>query len=356
MISPRFGSSTTTGALDDRAGAEDADLRLVDDRGVEQRAPAAGVGQRERAAGELVRADLVGPGPLGHVGDPPRQPGEVEVTGVADDRHDQPPLGVHGDAQVLGVVVGDRAGSVSIDALTFGCAAAPRPWPARRTAGTTASRRAWRGSRPWPRRAARAIRVTSTSTTVVSCAEICSDSTIRCAMSARSRDSFSVRPRSGLGSTLGRGRPQPAAAGSGCAGGRACRASAAASTSCLRIRPPTPVPVTVGQVDAVLGGELAHQRGDVGRRRRRRRSAPGSARLCARRPARRRLQAAGAGAGRSRGPLAARPGSGAGVGAFGWLRGFGSVRGPAPRAAPSAPITASSAPTSAVSSSATRIS
>ena len=43
-------------ALDDRAGAEDRDLRLVDDRGVEQRAAAAGVGQREGATAELVRA------------------------------------------------------------------------------------------------------------------------------------------------------------------------------------------------------------------------------------------------------------------------------------------------------------
>ncbi len=46
-----------------------ADLRLVDDRRVEQRAAAAGVGQRERAAGQLVRADLVGAGALGEVGD-----------------------------------------------------------------------------------------------------------------------------------------------------------------------------------------------------------------------------------------------------------------------------------------------
>src|SRR6266542_5606005 len=57
-------------ALDYGAGAEDADLRLVDDRRVEQRASAAGVGQRERAAGQLIRTDLVRPGTLRHVGDP----------------------------------------------------------------------------------------------------------------------------------------------------------------------------------------------------------------------------------------------------------------------------------------------
>ena len=37
--------------------------------GVEQRATATGVGQRERAAGQVVRTDLVGAGPLGDVGD-----------------------------------------------------------------------------------------------------------------------------------------------------------------------------------------------------------------------------------------------------------------------------------------------
>src|SRR5690606_37436507 len=75
--------------LDHGAGPQDGDLRLVDDRGVEERPPAAGVGQRERAAGELVRADLVSTGPLRHVRDPARESGEVQVTGVADDRHHQ---------------------------------------------------------------------------------------------------------------------------------------------------------------------------------------------------------------------------------------------------------------------------
>src|SRR5689334_24164882 len=94
--------------LHDRAGAEDADLRLVDDRRVEQGTAAAGVGQRERAAAELVRADLVDPGALREVGDLAGHAAEVEVAGVVDDRHQQPALGVHRDAEVLGVVVGDR--------------------------------------------------------------------------------------------------------------------------------------------------------------------------------------------------------------------------------------------------------
>src|SRR6184192_236807 len=46
-------------ALDDCSRAEDGDLWLIDDRGVEQRAAATGVGQREGSATELVRAHLV---------------------------------------------------------------------------------------------------------------------------------------------------------------------------------------------------------------------------------------------------------------------------------------------------------
>ena len=37
-------------------------------------------------------------------------PADAEVAGVVDDRHEQPALGVDRDAEVLGVVVGDRAG------------------------------------------------------------------------------------------------------------------------------------------------------------------------------------------------------------------------------------------------------
>jgi hypothetical protein len=43
----------------------------------------------------------------------------------------------------------------------------------------------------------RAIRVRSTSTTVVSWADTCRDSTMRVAMTLRSRDIFSLVPRSG---------------------------------------------------------------------------------------------------------------------------------------------------------------
>ena len=81
--------------------------------------------------------------------------------------------------------------------------------------------------------------VTSTSTTVVSCAVACIDATARSASTLRSRDIGCVVPRSGEIST-GAG----AAAAAGCSAAGADAAAAALSTSSLRMRPPTPVPVT----------------------------------------------------------------------------------------------------------------
>ena len=51
--------------------------------------------------------DLVVAGALGEVGDLAGEAAEVEVAGVVDHRHQQAALGVDGDAEVLGVVVGD---------------------------------------------------------------------------------------------------------------------------------------------------------------------------------------------------------------------------------------------------------
>ncbi len=98
----------------------------------------------------------------------------------------------------------------------------------------------------------RAIWVTSTSTTGVSWAATCSDSTIRSAMILRSRLIFSVVPRFGSGVTLGAGAPPDAACGRRVPADAAGAAwvscdRAASSTSCLRIRPPTPDPVTVAR-------------------------------------------------------------------------------------------------------------
>jgi hypothetical protein len=105
---PHLGVGDDDRALHDGTRAQDGDLRLVDDRRVEQRAAAAGVRQGERATGEFVRADLARARAVGEIGDLAGQSGEVEIARVVDDRYEQPPVGVDGDAQVLGVVVGDR--------------------------------------------------------------------------------------------------------------------------------------------------------------------------------------------------------------------------------------------------------
>ena len=87
-----------------------------------------------------------------------------------------------------------------------------------------------------------AILVTSTSSTLVSCADTCSDSTMRAAMTLRNRLIFSVVPR--FGETL---TWTVEAAGPGALAGAGATTTVAAAaesrTSCLRIRPPMPVPL-----------------------------------------------------------------------------------------------------------------
>ena len=81
-----------------------------------------------------------------------------------------------------------------------------------------------------------AIRVTSTSTTVVSCADEIIDATARSASTLRSLDIGSLVPRSaltGVGTWAAEGADDVPT-----------EAEPAAMTSSLRIRPPTPVPET----------------------------------------------------------------------------------------------------------------
>ena len=67
--------------------------------GVSNSAPgAADVGDRERAAGQLVRADLVVAGAGRHVGDLLGEPGDARGRRVLDHRDEQAARGVHGDA------------------------------------------------------------------------------------------------------------------------------------------------------------------------------------------------------------------------------------------------------------------
>ena len=247
-----------------------ADLRLVDDRRVEQRPTAAGVGDGERPTGQVVGRDLVVAGAVGQVGDRPGEAGDVEVPRVLDDGDEQALLGVHGDGEVLLAVVDDL---LAVDAgvdVRVGLQRLDRGEGEERQ---VAELDPLAGSNSLLALArSRATLVRSTSTTVVSWAETCSDSTIRVAMTLRSRVIFSRVPR--LAETRSRRSAAPpaarrrwggrAAAAAGAAAAAALAVSAASRTSCLRIRPPTPVPGQRAEVDAVLGGELAHQRGDVG--------------------------------------------------------------------------------------------
>src|SRR5699024_9958325 len=75
--------------------------------GVEQRTPRTGVGDRERATGQLVGRGLVITGAGCKVGDLPRQTGDVEVARVLEYRHDESAFGVDGDPDVLRAVVDD---------------------------------------------------------------------------------------------------------------------------------------------------------------------------------------------------------------------------------------------------------
>ena len=94
-------------AVLDGVQAEDAALRRVDDRRREQRAVDAAVGDGERAALQLVEADLVFAGAAGEVGDRLFDLGEAHELGVAQDRHDEALAAADGDADVV-VVAGRR--------------------------------------------------------------------------------------------------------------------------------------------------------------------------------------------------------------------------------------------------------
>ena len=78
------------GPLDDRVGAEDAGLRLADHRRAVERAVAAGVRDRERAAGTSSGVSCLSRARLRDVGDPLRHAEQVERLGVLHDRDDQP--------------------------------------------------------------------------------------------------------------------------------------------------------------------------------------------------------------------------------------------------------------------------
>src|SRR5699024_352934 len=98
------------GPLHHRAGTQNARLRLHDDRRVEQRTVAADVGDRERAATELVRLDVVVACTLREIRDAVCQSCDAEFTRVVDHHGQQTTVGVHGDTQMYRAVVGDLLG------------------------------------------------------------------------------------------------------------------------------------------------------------------------------------------------------------------------------------------------------
>uniref|UniRef100_J1RK10 ABC transporter ATPase n=1 Tax=Streptomyces auratus AGR0001 TaxID=1160718 RepID=J1RK10_9ACTN len=96
-------------ALDGGTDAQDADLVRGHDDGVEQGAARTGVADGEGRTGQLVRRDLVRADLARQVRRLAGDTGDVEVTGVLDDRGHQALLRVHRDTDVLGVEVGDGA-------------------------------------------------------------------------------------------------------------------------------------------------------------------------------------------------------------------------------------------------------
>ncbi|EME96437.1 ABC transporter ATPase, partial [Streptomyces mobaraensis NBRC 13819 = DSM 40847] len=96
-------------ALHRGADAQDRDLVRGHDDRVEQRTARAGVADREGRAGHLVRADLARADLARQLRRLLGDARDVEVTRTLDDRGHQALLRVDGDADVLGVEVGDGA-------------------------------------------------------------------------------------------------------------------------------------------------------------------------------------------------------------------------------------------------------
>ena len=95
-------------ALGDAADAEDRDLRVVDDRRRQQAAELAGARDGEGRVAQLLGLERAGAGRLGETRHLVRQLVEALGLAGADDRDDEPLLGLHGDAEVVAVEVDDR--------------------------------------------------------------------------------------------------------------------------------------------------------------------------------------------------------------------------------------------------------
>ena len=95
------------GALHDGTGTEDCNVRLVDDRGVEQCTERTNVGNGEGRTRQLLGGDVAGTCTAAQVANSLCQASNAQVRSVLDDGNQQTLGGVHSNRDVLGAVVSD---------------------------------------------------------------------------------------------------------------------------------------------------------------------------------------------------------------------------------------------------------
>src|SRR5205823_12358591 len=98
---------THDGALGYAADAENGDLRVVDDRGREQAAELPGARDGERRSAQLLRLERARARGIGQALDLAGELVDVAPVAVAHDRDDEALVGLHGDAEVVPLEVGD---------------------------------------------------------------------------------------------------------------------------------------------------------------------------------------------------------------------------------------------------------
>ncbi len=98
------------GLFGDAAHAQDGGLGQVDDGGEGIDVVHAQVGDGEGAAAQSVGRDAAGARPLGQLAELGPELAQAFLIGIANDGHEQSPLGVDGHAHVDGRQVFDRVG------------------------------------------------------------------------------------------------------------------------------------------------------------------------------------------------------------------------------------------------------
>src|SRR5262249_52023363 len=93
--------------LIDRANAENRDLRLIDHRRADKTAETAEVGDREGAAGNLVRLELPGAGEAREIHTRELETEDILLVRIADHGNDQPVLQRDRDPDIDFVVIDD---------------------------------------------------------------------------------------------------------------------------------------------------------------------------------------------------------------------------------------------------------